>query len=46
MAVMNDNDKKEFKKEWDKAVARLKKSRVDLSKIEIMPVQREYTKED
>ena len=45
MLVMNDNDKAEFKKEWDRAVQRLRNSRVDLSKIEIMPVQREYKKE-
>lgn len=46
MIYINEEETKKFKQEWDKAVEILKNSRADLSKIEIMPVQREYTKED
>lgn len=42
MILMNDQEKKEFSKEWDEVVLKLKNSRVDLSKILLLPVSKEY----
>lgn len=44
MVGMSEAERQEFKKEWEAAVYRLKKSRVDLSKIYIAEVKTEYKK--
>lgn len=44
MILMNEKEKEDFKKEWETTVSKLKNSRVDLSKIVLLPVHAEYKK--
>ena len=45
MVGMSEAERQEFKKEWNAAVERLNKSRVDLSKIYIAEAKAERKKE-
>ena len=46
MVAMNEVEKYEFKRKWDAAVSTVKDSKVDLSKIMILPINTEYKERD